>query len=101
MSMRTWYVDVYYQHRVPEGSNVEEVALWMGELIREGKIRGWEQSQSTEEQIRQAHAVTPITAIQSEYSMMERMFEKDVIPACDELGIGFVPFSPHGGGSNL
>lgn len=90
----TDYVDLYYQHRVPEGSNVEEVALWMGELIREGKIRGWGQSQSTEEQIRQAYAVTPLTAVQSEYSMMERMFEKDVIPACEELGIGFVPFSP-------
>ena len=90
----TDYVDLYYQHRVPEGSNVEEVALWMGELIREGKIRGWGQSQSSEEQIRRAHGVTPITAIQSEYSMMERMFEKDVIPACEELGIGFVPFSP-------
>ena len=82
----TDYVDLYYQHRVPEGSNVE--------LIREGKIRGWGQSQSSEEQIRRAHGVTPITAIQSEYSMMERMFEKDVIPACEELGIGFVPFSP-------
>lgn len=92
--LRTDYVDLYYQHRVPEGSNVEEVALWMGELIREGKIRGWGQSQSSEEQIRRAHGVTPITAIQSEYSMMERMFEKDVIPACEELGIGFVPFSP-------
>lgn len=90
----TDYIDLYYQHRVPEGSNVEEVALWMGELIREGKIRGWGQSQSTEEQIRRAHAVTPITAVQSEYSMMERMFERDVIPACEELGIGFVPFSP-------
>ena len=90
----TDYVDLYYQHRVPEGSHVEDVALWMGELIREGKIRGWGQSQSSEEQIRRAHAVTPITAIQSEYSMMERMFEKDVIPACEELGIGFVPFSP-------
>lgn len=90
----TDYVDLYYQHRVPEGSNVEEVALWMGELIREGKIGGWGQSQSTEEQIRQAYAVTPLTAVQSEYSMMERMFEKDVIPACEELGIGFVPFSP-------
>ena len=85
----TDYVDLYYQHRVPEGSHVEEVALWMGELIR-----GWGQSQSSEEQIRRAHGVTPITAIQSEYSMMERMFEKDVIPACEELGIGFVPFSP-------
>ncbi len=90
----TDYVDVYYQHRVPEGSHVEDVALWMGELIREGKIRGWGQSQPSEEQIRRAHVVTPITAVQSEYSMMERMFEKDVIPACEELGIGFVPFSP-------
>lgn len=94
----TDYVDLYYQHRVPEGSNVEEVALWMGELIREGKIRGWGQSQSSEEQIRRAHSVTPLTAVQSEYSMMERMFEKDVIPACEELGIGFVPFSPLAGG---
>lgn len=94
----TDYVDVYYQHRVPEGSHVEEVALWMGELIREGKIRGWGQSQSTEEQLRLAHAVTPLVVIQSEYSMMERMFEKDVIPACEELGIGFVPFSPLAGG---
>jgi aryl-alcohol dehydrogenase-like predicted oxidoreductase len=90
----TDYVDLYYQHRVPAGSHVEEVSVWMGELIKEGKIRGWGQSQSTEEQIRRAHAVTPLTAIQSEYSMMERMFEKDVIPTCEELGIGFVPFSP-------
>ena len=66
----------------------------MGELIAEGKIRGWGQSQATAEQIRRAHAVTPLTAIQSEYSIMERMFERDVIPACEELGIGFVPFSP-------
>lgn len=92
--LRTDYIDVYYEHRVPAGSAVEEVALWMGELIHEGKIRGWGQSQPTEEQIRRAHAVTPLTAVQSEYSMMERMFEKDVIPACAELGIGFVAFSP-------
>lgn len=90
----TDYVDLYYQHRVPEGCPVEEVAAWMGELIGEGLIRGWGLSQPTEAQIRRAHAVTPLTAIQSEYSMMERMFEKDVIPACEELGIGFVPFSP-------
>ena len=64
----------------------------MGELIAEGKILGWGQSQATEEQIRRAHAVSPLTAIQSEYSIMERMFEKDVIPVCEELG--FVPFSP-------
>lgn len=92
--LQTDYVDLYYQHRVPEGSNVEDVAGWMGELIAEGKIRGWGQSQSSEGQIRRANAVTPISAIQSEYSMMERMFEKDVIPTCRELGIGFVPFSP-------
>lgn len=87
-------VELYYQHRVPESIPVEEVAEVMGELIAEGKILGWGQSQATEEQIRRAHAVTPLTAIQSEYSMMERMFEKDVIPACEELRIGFVPFSP-------
>ena len=66
----------------------------MGEFIKEGKIRAWGQSQSTVEQIKKAHAVTPLSAIQSEYSMMERMFEKDVIPLCQELNIGFVAFSP-------
>jgi aryl-alcohol dehydrogenase-like predicted oxidoreductase len=90
----TDHVELYYQHRVPDSIPVEDVASVMGELIIEGKILGWGQSQSTEEQIRCAHAVTPLTAIQSEYSMMERMFERDVIPACEELGIGFVPFSP-------
>lgn len=64
----------------------------MGKLIKERKIRAWGQSQATEEQIRRANAVTPLTAIQSEFSMMERLFEKDVIPTCEELGIGFVPF---------
>ena len=94
----TDYVDLYYQHRINKKIPVEEVAQVMGDLIREGKIRGWGQSQSTEDEIRRAHAVTPITAIQSEYSMMERMFEKDVLPTCQELGIGFVPFSPLGAG---
>lgn len=92
--LRTDYIDLYYEHRVPDDETVEEVAFWMGELIAEGKIRGWGQSQSTESQIRRAHAVTPLAAVQSEYSIMERMFEKDVIPACAELGIGFVAFSP-------
>jgi aryl-alcohol dehydrogenase-like predicted oxidoreductase len=90
----TDHVELYYQHRVADSIPVEEVASVMGELIAEGKILGWGQSQSTEQQIRRAHGVTPLTAIQSEYSMMERMFERDVIPACEELGIGFVPFSP-------
>lgn len=96
--LQTDYIDIYYEHRVPLDSNVEEVAQWMGEFIKEGKIRAWGQSQSTVEQIRKAHAVTPLTAIQSEYSMMERMFEKDVIPVCQELNIGFVAFSPMASG---
>lgn len=90
--------NLYYQHRVNKNIPVEEVAGVMGKLIDEGKIRGWGQSQATEEEVRRVHAVTPITAIQSEYSMMERMFEKDVLPACKTLGVGFVPFSPLGAG---
>ena len=90
--------NLYYQHRVNKNIPVEEVAGVMGKLIDEGKIRGWGQSQATEEEVRRAHAVTPLTAIQSEYSMMERMFEKDVLPACKTLGIGFVPFLPLGAG---
>lgn len=92
--LNTDYVDLYYQHRISKQIPVEAIAWCMGELIKKGKIRGWGQSQSTVEQIRLAHAVTPMTAVQSEYSMMERMFEKEVIPACSELGIGFIPFSP-------
>lgn len=96
--LQTDYIDIYYEHRVPLDSDVEEVASWMGEFIKEGKIRAWGQSQSTVEQIKKAHAVTPLSAIQSEYSMMERMFEKDVIPLCKELNIGFVAFSPMASG---
>ncbi|MBC8617104.1 aldo/keto reductase [Parabacteroides faecis] len=96
--LKTDYVDIYYQHRVSKQIPVEAIAWCMGELIKKGKIRGWGQSQSTAEQIRLAHAVTPMTAVQSEYSMMERIFEKEVIPACGELGIGFIPFSPLGSG---
>ncbi|MGN0004588.1 MAG: aldo/keto reductase, partial [Candidatus Gastranaerophilaceae bacterium] len=92
--LQTDYIDLYYEHRVPLSSDVEAVATWIGELIKEGKIRGWGQSQSNVEQIKKAHKVTPLSAIQSEYSMMERMFEADVIPLCKELNIGFVPFSP-------
>jgi len=96
--LRTDHVELYYQHRVADSIPVEDMAGVMGELIAEGKILGWGQSQATEEQIRRAHAVTPLTAVQSEYSLMERMFEPDVIPACEELGIGFVAFSPLGNG---
>lgn len=88
------HVALYYQHRVNKDIPVEDIADCMGELIKEGKILGWGQSQATVDEIRRAHAVTPLTAIQSEYSIMERRFEKDVIPLCEALGIGFVPFSP-------
>lgn len=90
----TDHVELYYQHRVNPDVPVEEVAGSMGKLISEGKILGWGLSQATVEQIRPAHAITPLAAVQSEYSMMERMFERDVIPVCKELSIGFVAFSP-------
>lgn len=95
--LQTDYIDLYTEHLIEEG-NEEQVAEVMGKLIKEGKIRGWGQSSPTVEQIRKANAVTPITAIQSEYSMMERRWEKDVLPLCWELGIGFVAFSPMGNG---
>ena len=90
----TGHVELYYLHRINPAVPVEDVAQPMGKLIREGKIRGWGQSQSTPDQIRRAHAITPLSAIQSEYSIMERMFETDVLPLCQELNIGFVSFSP-------
>ena len=70
----------------------------MGELIREGKIRAWGQSEPTLEQLKAAHAVTPVAAVQSEYSIMERKWEADVIPFCRKNGIGFVAYSPMAGG---
>ena len=96
--LQTDHIDLYYRHRVNPAVSLEEVAYAMGGLIKEGVIGGWGLSQITEEQLRLANSVTPLTAVQSEYSMMERMFEKDVIPACGELGVGFVPFSPMGAG---
>lgn len=95
--LQTDYIDLYTEHQMREG-NEEEVAYVMGKLIKEGKIRAWGQSSPNVEQIRKAHAVTPITAIQSEYSMMARQWEKDVLPLCEELGIGFVAFSPMANG---
>lgn len=92
--LATDHIDLYYQHRVNQDIPVEDIAYCMGEFIKEGKILGWGQSQATVEEIRRAHAITPLTAIQSEFSIMERMYEKDVIPVCEELRIGFVPFSP-------
>lgn len=96
--LQTDHIELYYQHRTSEKVTVEEVANCMGELIKEGKILGWGLSEVNADIIKQAHSVTPLTAIQNEYSIMERMYEKEVIPACEELGIGFVPFSPLAGG---
>ena len=95
--LRTSYVDLYYWHR-PTNAKVEDIAWAMGELIKTGKIKGWGMSQVDAETIRKGHAITPVTAIQSEFSIMERMFEKEVIPTCKELNIGFVPFSPMASG---
>lgn len=96
--LQTDYIDLYTEHRVPKESDPAEVAYWMGELIQEGKIRAWGQSEPTLEQLKAAHAVTPITAMQSEYSIMERKWEADVIPFCKDNGIGFVAYSPMAGG---
>lgn len=96
--LETDYIDLYYLHRVLEEYPLEEVAEAMGSLIKSGKILAWGLSQANGEQIGRANAVTPLSAAQNEYSMMERIYEKDAIPACARLGIGFVPFSPLGGG---
>lgn len=94
----TDYVDLYYLHRMPENFPLEEIAASMGKLIKAGKIRAWGLSQADGDQISSANAVTPLAAVQNEYSMMERMYERNALPACSRLGIGFVPFSPLGGG---
>lgn len=92
--LQTDYIDLYYQHRVYKAYPMEWFAEAMGDFIKEGLVRGWGQSQVTADQIRRAHAITPLSVVQSEYSLMERMYEKEVLPTCEELGIGFVPFSP-------
>lgn len=96
--LQTDHIDLYYAHRVPKEVDVEEMASWFGTLIKEGKILGWGVSEATAEQISKANAVTPLTAVQSEYSMMARQWENDVIPLCRELGIGFVAYAPMAGG---
>jgi len=91
-------IDLYYQHRQDPKTPVEVVAQTMGELIREGKIRHWGLSAVDADTIRRAHAVCPVTAVESEYSMMYRKLEKEVLPACEELEIGLVPYTPLGKG---
>ncbi|MCH5351854.1 MAG: aldo/keto reductase [Acutalibacter sp.] len=88
------YVDLYYLHRVHGEVPVEEVAAVMGQLIKEGLIRGWGLSQVGADTLRKAHEVTPVSAVQNIYSMVERDCEKEIFPYCLENGIGVVPFSP-------
>ena len=94
----TDHVDLYYQHRVDPKVPIEETVGAMAELVAAGKVRHLGLSEAAAETIRRAHAVHPITAVQTEYSLWTRDPEPDVIPTCRELGIGFVPYSPLGRG---
>src|SRR6201997_5244866 len=100
--MRLFYVDhfnrLFYQHRVDRAVPMEEVAGAVGDLVREGKVRFFGLSEAGVENIRRAHAVHPVSALQSEYSLWERNLESDIIPMLRELGIGLVPFCPLGRG---
>ena len=89
----TDHIDLYYQHRLDPKIPIEEVAGVMADLIREGKITHWGLSEATEDTIRRAHAVCPVTAIQNRYSMMARWYES-LFPVLEELHIGYVAFSP-------
>ncbi|MED0716380.1 aldo/keto reductase [Aeribacillus composti] len=91
-------IDLYYQHRVDPNVPIEEVAGVVQDLIKEGKVKHWGLSEAGVHTIRRAHAVQPLTAVQSEYSMMWRSPEEELLPTLEELGIGFVPFSPLGKG---
>lgn len=96
--LRTDYVDMLYQHRLDPAVPVEDVAGTVKDLIQAGKVRHFGLSEVSVESIRKAHAVQPLTAIQSEYSLMWKLPEKGVLATCEELGIGFVPYSPLGRG---
>jgi aryl-alcohol dehydrogenase-like predicted oxidoreductase len=96
--LRTDRIDLFYQHRVDPDVPIEEVAGAVGDLIREGKVKHFGLSEAGVQTIRRAHAVQPVTALQSEYSLWWREPELETLPALEELGIGFVPFSPLGRG---
>ncbi|AUD01126.1 aldo/keto reductase [Spirosoma pollinicola] len=96
--LQTDYIDLFYQHRVDPNVPVEDVAGTVNELIAEGKVKHFGMSEASVQSIRRAHAVQPVVALQSEYSMFWREPEKEIIPLLEELGIGFVPFSPLGKG---
>lgn len=96
--LRTDVIDLFYQHRVDPNVPIEDVAGAVKELIREGKVKHFGLSEPGVQTIRRAHAVQPVTAIQNEYSLWWRKSEKEVLPTLEELGIGFVPYSPLGRG---
>lgn len=96
--LRVEALDLFYQHRVDREVPIEDVAGTVKELMREGKVKHFGLSEADAETIRRAHAVQPVTALQSEYSLWWREPEKEILPALEELGIGFVPFGPLGGG---
>src|SRR5213596_1110315 len=96
--LRTDVIDLFYQHRVDPGVPIEDVAGAVKELIRAGKVKHFGLSEAGVQTIRRAHAVQPVTALQSEYSLWWRKPEEEVLPTLEELGIGFVPFSPLGKG---
>ena len=96
--LRTDYIDLYYQHRVHPNTPMEEVAGTVKELIAEGKVKHFGLSEASAKSIRRAHAVQPVAALQSEYSLWFREPEAEIVPTLEELGIGFVPFSPLGKG---
>ncbi len=91
-------IDLFYQHRVDPNVPIEDVAGAVKDLIQAGKVKHFGLSEASAQTIRRAHAVQPVTAVQSEYSLWWRAVEEEVLPACEELGIGFVPYSPLGRG---
>jgi len=96
--LKTEYIDLYYQHRVDPNVPIEDVAGAVKDLIAEGKVKHLGLSEASAQTIRRAHFVQPVAAIQSEYSLWARDPEPEVLPTCEELGIGFVPWSPLGQG---
>ncbi|KGQ20633.1 Aldehyde oxidase [Lysobacter dokdonensis DS-58] len=96
--LRTDCIDLFYQHRVDPAVPMEEVAGTIKDLIVEGKVKHFGLSEAGAESIRRAHVVQPVTALQSEYSLWWRQPEQEILPLCESLGIGFVPFSPLGKG---
>ena len=96
--MRTDRIDLFYQHRVDPAVPIEDVAGTVKDLVREGKVKHFGLSEAGIDSIRRAHAVLPVAALQSEYSLWWREPEAEILPLLDELGIGFVPFSPLGKG---